>query len=368
MNDAPVATITPTSYSATEQTSLNLKNTGLSISDVDAGSSSMTVTLSVTEGTLNVTAGTSGAAVSNSGTSSVTITGTVAQINALLKHQRHQHRELHRQYRRAGRERDADPDRQRQRQHRPVVHCQSSDTATINIAAVNDAPVATDDAATLAEGGAVTTLNVLANDSDVDSTLTAASITGFSQGAHGSVVYNNDGTFTYTHDGSETASDSFSYTITDGAGGTTTATVNLTVTPVNDTPVAVADSKAITEDTAPNPVSDNVLTNDTDADMLDTLTVTAVNGQVGNVGVDITGVYGTLHLNGDGSYTYTLDNGLESSTGPGRPAGHRRVQLHRRRQPRCLQLGRPHHQHPRHQRRRGALRRRQQPDRDRHGR
>ena len=44
----------------------------------------MTVTLSVTEGTLTVTAGTSGAAVSGSGTSSVTITGTVAQINALL--------------------------------------------------------------------------------------------------------------------------------------------------------------------------------------------------------------------------------------------------------------------------------------------
>ena len=38
----------------------------------------------MTEGTLNVTAGTSGAVVTNSGTSSVTITGTVAQIDALL--------------------------------------------------------------------------------------------------------------------------------------------------------------------------------------------------------------------------------------------------------------------------------------------
>src|SRR5262245_22303831 len=84
VNDAPVATITPTSYSATEQASLTLKNTGLSISDVDAGSGSMSATLSVTEGTLNVTAGGSGASVSDSGTSSVTITGTVAQINALL--------------------------------------------------------------------------------------------------------------------------------------------------------------------------------------------------------------------------------------------------------------------------------------------
>ena len=52
VNDAPVATITPASYAATEQTALNLKNTGLSISDVDAGSGSMTVTLAVTEGTL----------------------------------------------------------------------------------------------------------------------------------------------------------------------------------------------------------------------------------------------------------------------------------------------------------------------------
>src|SRR5262249_46500927 len=65
-------------------TSLNLKNTGLSISDVDAGSGSVSVTLSVTEGKLDVAAGTSGASVSNSGSSSVTITGTVAQINALL--------------------------------------------------------------------------------------------------------------------------------------------------------------------------------------------------------------------------------------------------------------------------------------------
>jgi hypothetical protein len=84
VNDAPVATIAPASYAATEQVSLNLKNTGLSVSDADAGNGTETVTLSVAEGTLTVAAGGSGASVLGSGTASVAITGTLAQINALF--------------------------------------------------------------------------------------------------------------------------------------------------------------------------------------------------------------------------------------------------------------------------------------------
>ena len=84
VNDAPVATITPASYAATEQTASRSRTPACRSADVDAGSGSMSVTLAVTEGTLNVTAGSSGAVVTNSGTSSVTITGTVAQINNLL--------------------------------------------------------------------------------------------------------------------------------------------------------------------------------------------------------------------------------------------------------------------------------------------
>ncbi len=84
VNTLPVATITPTTYSATEQTSLSLKNDGLAVSDVDSLGGVEKVTLSVTEGTLTVKAGTSGATVSGSGSKSVTITGTLAQINGLL--------------------------------------------------------------------------------------------------------------------------------------------------------------------------------------------------------------------------------------------------------------------------------------------
>src|SRR5262249_36410763 len=112
-------------------------------------------------------------------------------------------------------------------------------TATVNVtvAPVNDAPVANDDSPTVAEGGA-TTVNVLANDSDADNTLAAANITGCSPPAHPTLLATALGTFTYTHDGSETIGDSFTYTIDDGAGGTATATVNVSITPVNDAPVA----------------------------------------------------------------------------------------------------------------------------------
>ncbi|HEX5127768.1 MAG TPA: DUF4347 domain-containing protein, partial [Rhodocyclaceae bacterium] len=83
-NDAPTATIAAASYNATEQVSLALAGTGLSIGDIDAASGSMTATLSVTSGALTASAGTSGALVGGSGSNTITLTGTLAQINDLL--------------------------------------------------------------------------------------------------------------------------------------------------------------------------------------------------------------------------------------------------------------------------------------------
>jgi VCBS repeat-containing protein len=110
----------------------------------------------------------------------------------------------------------------------------------------------------------------------------------------------------------QTVTDSFTYAIRLGNGTISTATAYVTVTGTNFAPVAVADTASVKEDTntpaQPNPVSGNVLTNDTDANASDTHSVTAVNGQAANVGTDVAGSYGMLHLNADGSYTYTLDN------------------------------------------------------------
>ena len=84
VNDAPTATIAAPSYAATEQISLTLEGTGLSVADVDAGAGILTASLSVVSGTLNVSAGTSGVSVLGSGSDSVTLTGTLTQINDLL--------------------------------------------------------------------------------------------------------------------------------------------------------------------------------------------------------------------------------------------------------------------------------------------
>ena len=80
VNDAPVNTV-PGAQSVNEET--NLAIAGLAISDVDAGSGTLTTTLSVAHGTLTV-ASAGGAGVAGSGTGSVTLTGTLDQINTTL--------------------------------------------------------------------------------------------------------------------------------------------------------------------------------------------------------------------------------------------------------------------------------------------
>src|SRR5206468_384520 len=107
----------------------------------------------------------------------------------------------------------------------------------------------------------------------------------------------------------QTLTDVFNYTASDGTA-TASTTLTITITGTNDAPTANPDSNSVVEDTAPNPVSGNVLTNDTDADAGTSLTVSAVNGAAGNVGATLVGTYGSVVVNGNGTYSYTLNNAL----------------------------------------------------------
>ena len=104
-------------------------------------------------------------------------------------------------------------------------------------APANTAPVAVNDSATTAEDTAVSG-NVLTNDTDADAGTTLTATLGASP-AHGTVALAADGSFTYTPNADFNGTDSFTYTASDGTAASNVATVTITVTGVNDAPVAV---------------------------------------------------------------------------------------------------------------------------------
>ncbi len=176
-------------------------------------------------------------------------------------------------------------------------------TVSITVTAVNDAPVANDDSrGPVAEGGTINGSSVLTNDTDAENdSLTAVLVSGPANAS--SFVLNADGTFTYVHDGSETTSDSFTCKANDGSADSNVATVTITITAVNDAPVAVADGYAVNEgDTLVVPAP-GVLGNDTDSDS-PALTAVLVSGPTHA---------SSFALNADGSFTY-VHNGGEATT------------------------------------------------------
>src|SRR6187399_3745128 len=123
---------------------------------------------------------------------------------------------------------------------------------------------------------------------------------------NGTVTMNPDGSYTYTPDPNFNGMDTITYVVCDIDGDCDTAVIIITITPVNDVPVAVDDANTTNEDT---PVSGDASTNDTPS------------GDGGNtwtlVGVDGGATNGSVVMNPDGTYTYTPDpnyNGMDVFT------------------------------------------------------
>ena len=121
----------------------------------------------------------------------------------------------------------------------------STATVSVTVTCVDDPPVAVNDSATLTEDDPATSIDVFANDADFDGG--PMLVQSKTDGVHGSVAVADDGaTLTYQPNADYCGPDSFTYTLNGGS----TATVSVTVTCVDDPPVAVDDKKTIDEDAA----------------------------------------------------------------------------------------------------------------------
>jgi hypothetical protein len=160
---------------------------------------------------------------------------------------------------------------------------------TVTVDPVQDPPVAADDTATVAEDATIR-IEVVDNDSDVDGdSLTVADHAAVADGE----VDCDERSCTYTPNPNFHGTDRFTYTVSDGVD-TATATVTVTVDPVNDPPVAVSDVYAAVEDTALEVAAvDGLLANDADID--DDALAAAVDAEP---------VHGALTLHDDGSFVY----------------------------------------------------------------
>lgn len=178
-----------------------------------------------------------------------------------------------------------------------VVNGTQSNTATASIT-VNPAmlaPFAADDAYWTDEDAVMNMAapGVLANDTLNGPNPRAMLVAGPS---HGALVLNADGSCTYAPSSDYNGPDSFTYMVVTDSMSSQAATVSLTVTPVNDVPVAADDAASTFFNT---PAVINVLANDSDSDGDALTTILAASPQ-----------NGTVAVNADQSITYTSNAGF----------------------------------------------------------
>jgi gliding motility-associated-like protein len=177
-------------------------------------------------------------------------------------------------------------------------------TVSINVSPINDAPLAQNDNATIAEDFVLNGSTVLANDSDPDGNALTVNTVPLIAPTHGVLILNSNGTYSYTPSSNYNGTDSFVYEVCDNAVPSlcATATVNITITPLADAPIAQSDNYTISEDAFLNGIT--VLNNDFDGDG-DMLSVNTT--PVSNV------ANGVLVLNSDGTFLYFPNSNFSGS-------------------------------------------------------
>ncbi|WP_436716681.1 DUF4347 domain-containing protein [Roseiconus lacunae] len=240
VNDPPVIT-NPGTQTANEDTILNIS--GIAISDADLGSGLIEVTFTVANGKLRinpfVASGVSAAEMSGNNSRTITIRSTLARLNTTLST--------------AGVNYIGDS----HYNGSDSLQIQADDSVNvttaavpINVAAVNDAPTATNDRYQTSRDEVLHVLpnGVLQNDSDIEGdSLSTVLISGPQSG---SLVMGGNGGFVYTPGPATSGLVTFTYAVSDGSHLSNHATVQILVT----VPVLPPQPDVIDQDpTAPEP-------------------------------------------------------------------------------------------------------------------
>ncbi len=320
INDAPTVTTTGGTTAFTEDGGAVVVDSGVTVADIDSANlTSATVTITnPQDGTSEVLAGTSCAGLTvTPGLNSLSITGSqpVATYQTCLQSVT---------YDNTSQNPTAAPARTLSFVANDGSNPSTAANKTVSVAAADDGPVAVADAATVGEDSGATAVDVLANDTDVDAgTKLVASVT---QPTNGTVVITGGGTgvtyapnANYCNNPPGTMLDTFTYTLTPGGSSTT---VTMTVTCIDDSPLAVADAATVNEDSGANAV--NVLANDTDVDAGTKLVVSVTQPANGTVvitggGTGVTYAPNANYCNNPpgttlDTFTYTLTPGGSSAT------------------------------------------------------
>jgi cysteine-rich repeat protein len=185
---------------------------------------------------------------------------------------------------------------------------------TVTVAPVNDPPIAVDDSGTTPEDTAIVFDDLVANDIDVDSPI--LTVVAVANPVNGSVELNGGSPrFTPAPDFNGTAT--FEYTVSDGEL-TDVGLVTITVTPVNDPPVAGDDTVAMQADTSIDIPHATLLANDDDGGDGGPLTITAVqNAQNGTAILNASTITFTPDAGfaGEASFDYVVSDGTDTDVG-----------------------------------------------------
>ncbi|MDW1767653.1 tandem-95 repeat protein [Vibrio sp. Vb2532] len=164
----------------------------------------------------------------------------------------------------------------------------------LTVTPVNDAPEPQDQVFTVGEDGLLTftDADLLTGATDVEGdNLTVEGVTY--TGADGVLTDNGDGTYSFAPNENFNGDVNFTFDVSDGTD-TTSANIDVSVTPENDPPVAGSTSYTVHEDNSITISDEQLLANSSD-----------IEGDVAISSVSYSGNDGVLEINGDGTYTFS---------------------------------------------------------------